>query len=231
MEEMLQVAGGLSGRVQQEFFDTMVRLAELLRDGLVKHELILAVPRDHKSAWASVKNKLIAHVDRGVANLPALGAAPIAIRIGIYLVRPGHRGDNRESFRISPQLVDELFEASGRGVFNGLYPDIGAVRDAARMATEAAGAVNVVEAHPEVQYLLVHGALVNPVSRYSDMEDDDGQVIPFPEFSRGSLERLVPFMDPKPEGEQAQFMPVYLEPLRHLTEGSMPVCQMEPLMP
>ena len=139
MEEMLQVAGGLSGRVQQEFFDTAVRLAELLRGVLEKHNLIIAVPRDHKSAWASVKNKLIAHVDGGVANIPALGAAPIAIRVGTYIVRPGRRGDDRESFRISPQLVDELFEAAGRGVFNGLYPDIGAVRDAARMATEGTG--------------------------------------------------------------------------------------------
>jgi len=163
-------------------------------------------------------------VDGGVANIPALGAAPIAIRVGTYIVRPGRRGDDRESFRISPQLVDELFEAAGRGVFNGLYPDIGAVRDAARMATEAAGAVNVLEAHPDVDYLLIHGALVNPVSRYSDMEDDEGKVIPFPEFSRSSLERLVPFMDPKPAGEQAQFIPVYLEQLLRLVRNSGVVC-------
>ena len=74
------------------------------------------------------------------ANMLTLGAAAIVIRVGRYMVRPGHRGDDRESSRISPQLVDELFAAAGGGAFNGLYPDIGAVRDAARIAAEVAGA-------------------------------------------------------------------------------------------
>jgi hypothetical protein len=140
MEEMLQVAGGLSGRVQQEFFDTAVRLAELLRGVLEKHNLIIAVPRDHKSAWGSVKNKLTAHVDDGVANIPALGAAPIAIRVGTYMVRPGRRGDDRESFRISSQLVDERLKLQVEACSTALHPDLGAVREVAQMASEAAGA-------------------------------------------------------------------------------------------
>lgn len=224
MEEMLQLAAGLSGPVQQEFFDMVSDLAELLRDVLVEHDLILQVPRDHKTAWRAVQGKLIAHVDGGMANLPALGAAPIAIRVGTYMVRPGQRDGERETFSIRPQLVDELFATSGRGIFNGLYPDMGAVRDAARMATEAAGAVEVVEKHPNVDYVLLHGALVNPVSRYSDMDDEEGNVVPFPEFSRAALDRLLPFRNPKPTGDDAQFISVYLEQLIRLKSASGVVC-------
>jgi hypothetical protein len=159
-----------------------------------------------------------------MANIPALGASPIAIRVGTDLVRPGARGENREIFRISPQLVDELFDTQGRGIFNDLYPDIGAVRDAARMAVEAAGAVEVTEHYPDVSYVLMHGALVNPVSRYSDMEDDEGQIVPFPEFSPSALERLLPFMSPKPTGDQAQFVPVYLEQIMRLSGSAATIC-------
>jgi hypothetical protein len=224
MEEMVHLAAGLSGSVQQDFFDAVSGLAELLRQALDSHDLILKIPRDHKAAWNAVRGQLIAHVDGGVANVPALGAAPIAIRVGTYLVRPGQRGDGREIFNIQPQLVDELFAASGGGIFNGLYPDMGAVRDAARMATEAAGAVEVVERYPDVGYVLMHGALVNPVSRYSDMDDDDGHTVPFPEFSRTALDRLLPFKHPKPSGDQAQFIPVYLEQLLRLEAAPAVVC-------
>lgn len=225
MEEMLQVAGGLSGPVQQEFFDAVVQLAEMLREILAEHSQILQVPRDHSGAWAAVRGKLIAHVDGGVANMPALGAAPVAIRVGTYMVRPGTRDDTREHFSIRPQLVDELFATSaGHGIFNGLYPDMGAVRDAARMATEAAGAVEVIEQHPEVGYVLMHGALVNPVSRYSDMDDEEGHTVPFPEFSDRALQLLLPFKNPKPTGDQAQFIPVYLQQMLRLEAARATVC-------
>jgi hypothetical protein len=62
------------------------------------------------------------------------------------------------------------------------------------------------------------------VSRYSDMEDDDGDVISFPPFSPHALDVLVPFKKPRPEGDQAQFIPVYLEQLIRLQNSSATVC-------
>lgn len=224
LEDMYRVAGELSGPAQQEFFEVVSILAEQLRELLVASDLIKTVERDHSALWGEMQGKLIGHVDGGMANLPALGSAPIAIRVGTYLVRPGDRSEKRESFQINPQLVDELFAGRGGGAFKSLYPDMGAVRDTARISMEAAGAVNAVNVEETPDVLLMHGALVNPVSRYTDMEDTNGDIVSFPEFSESALSTMLPDVVPPPTGDNAQFISVYLRQLERLKASETIVC-------
>jgi len=56
------------------------------------------------------------------------------------------------------------------------------------------------------------------------MEDEEGHTVPFPEFSKAALDRLLPFQHPKPTGDDAQFIPVYLQQILRLNEASGVVC-------
>ena len=62
------------------------------------------------------------------------------------MVTPGDRGPAREHFSVLKYLIDELYAHDENGVYTDTFPDIGALRDAARISIEAAGAVRMVAA-------------------------------------------------------------------------------------
>ena len=68
----------------------------------------------------------------GVANIDLPSAAPIGIRVGSYIVRPGDETENRERFNIELSLVDDLFSPEGE-VFDDDFIDTAKLRDVARM--------------------------------------------------------------------------------------------------
>lgn len=191
---------------------------------LLKTGRIIRIERDHASLWKSVAGKPVAFVDGGMANLSMLGSAPIAVRVGGYIVTPGDRSPEREQFIVLKKLISELYAAPDGGVYEGSFPDIGALRDAARISIECAGGVRVLKDRPDLKWIFLHGALVNPVSRYSD-EMRDGKVrSAFPEFSEDALAALLPGRQRPPAGRDANFISVYLEQLKELTTSQAVVC-------
>src|SRR6185437_2698410 len=184
LEQMLKVAGDLSAPAQLRFLETVDRLATQLRELLVATGGIIRVDRNHGTFWPSVRGQRIGFVDGGLANLSMLGSAPIAARVGGYTVIPGDTGPNRESFIDLKHLIDELYAHAEGGVYSDSFPDVGALRDAARISIEAAGAVKLLSDSGEaLKWLFLHGALVNPVSRYTDVMREGRIVHPFPDFS------------------------------------------------
>jgi len=225
LAEMIQTASQLSAGVQLEFFEVVARLAEELRAVLRAAKLIREIPFDHKAFWPLMRGKSVASIDGGMANIQTLGSAPIAIRVGVFHVTPGVEGDEREDFRVVTQLVDELYAEAPAGVYAGWFRDRSALRDAARIATETAAAVAVLEQEPKPKFLLLHGALVNPASRYSDETADHGQIIAeWPAFNPSALRMLLPNEKALPEGQNAKFIPVYRRQLQELWESDVAIC-------
>tara|TARA_B100000378_G_scaffold245608_1_gene216555 strand:- start:10119 stop:12089 length:1971 start_codon:yes stop_codon:yes gene_type:complete len=224
LERMLQVSADLSAPAQLRFMDTVQQLAAGLRTVLLETGGIVRLTRDHPATWQAVRGKPVGFVDGGLANLSMLGSAPIAARVGGYVVTPGDTTPARESFRMLKYLIDELYATEQAGVFRDSFPDIGALRDAARISIEAAGAVRLVSERPDLGWVMVHGALVNPVSRYTDVMRDEQVRHKFPDFSSGALTELLPLGESQRTGRDANFVSVYLRQLELLQQSQAIVC-------
>jgi hypothetical protein len=223
LERMFRVAGDLSAPAQLRFIETVGMLAQQLREILLKTGGISQVPHNHKQFWRDIAGQPVGFIDGGLANLSMLGSAPIAARVGGYLVTPGATGPDREQFTMLKQLIDELYAHTDGGVYDDSFPDTGALRDAARISIEAAGAVQMLRQHPEVKWILMHGALVNPVSRYTDVMQDGRVRHRFPDFSDSALAELLPG-EPSRAGRDRNFISVYLRQLQLLRDADPIVC-------
>lgn len=211
LSEIVKSGVLLSTEAQSTFIDVLDTIASETRRLLEDAKLLCRVTIDHGRAWAHVHGKKIGFVDGGMANIAALGAAPIAIRVGSYVVTPGETGSQREQFDFEIQLVDDLFDQSPAGTYDALFDDIAKLRDAARISCEAAGVISLCckEAPPEIVFL--HGPLVNPVSPYA--------LERFPNFTVETTKKLLPPDGVDSGGRRANFVNVYLEQLSRLTKA------------
>jgi hypothetical protein len=223
-EQMIKVSSDLSSTARLELFETVDLLATQLRKVLLVSGRILRIEKNHSEAWKAVKGKSIGFVDGGLANLSMFGSAPVAARVGGYIVRPGDTTPERERFIVVKKLINELYTSSDGGMYDGRFPDIGALRDASRISIEAAGAVRLLEEDPELRFLFLHGALVNPVSRYTDIMREGKPFHRFPGFSQETLEEMLPGIHPLPAGREANFISVYLRQLQALENSGAAVC-------
>ena len=224
LERMLRAASDLSAPAQFRFMETVDQLASQLRHVLVETGGIVEIQRDHKRFWRGIAHQRVGFVDGGLANLSMFGSAPIAARVGGYAVTPGERGHEREEFIELKHLIDELYSNDAGGVYDDSFPDVGAIRDAARISIEAAGSVRMLAKYPDLRWLLVHGAIVSPVSRYTDVMRHGAVRHRFPNFSKRAIEDLLPREDWERDGRDRNFVSVHLRQLQHLEASSVPVC-------
>lgn len=224
LEKMLQVTGDLSAPAQHRFLQTVEHLASALREILLETGRIIHIKKDHATLWKSVAGKPIGFVDGGLANLSMLGSAPIAARVGGYTVVPGDHSPEREKFTVLKCLIDELYTSGDEGVFSDSFPDLGALRDAARISIEAGGAVNLLQEQPELAWLMLHGSLVSPVSRYTDVIQNGEVKHRFPNFSAKAIETLLPGGENDRQGKESNFISIYLRQLELLMESDAVVC-------
>jgi len=224
LERMLKVASDLSAPAQLRFMETVEKLAEQLRRVLIETGGITRIPKNHASLWRTVAGRPIGFVDGGLANLSMLGSAPIAARVGGYIVTPGVHGPDRERFIVLKHLIDELYAYDDQGVYEETFPDISALRDAARISIEAAGAVHLLTQQSDLSWLFLHGALVNPVSRYTDVMRDGKIQYRFPNFLESALPELLPPEEPPRKGRDRNFISVHLRQLEALRSARAVVC-------
>ncbi len=215
IEQMLKVSCDLSAPAQLAFLDTVEQLASQLRMVLLRTGGIVCLKKDHSSLWKRIAGQQIGFVDGGMANLAMVGAAPVAVRVGGYVVRPGDRSPQREHFNVLKKLISELYAGPDGGIYDGSFPDSGALRDAARICVEAAGGVRLLHDYRGMRYVFLHGALVSPVSRYTDVMKDGKTLHGFPNFSRSALKELLPGEIPG-SARESNFISVYLRELETL---------------
>lgn len=224
LEQMLKMSGDLSAPAQLRFMDTVEQLASQLRTVLLRTGQIVRIEKNHAALWKRVGGCRMGFVDGGMANLAMLGSAPVAVRVGGYIVTPGDRSEGREQFITLKKLISELYAAVDGSVYDGSFPDVGALRDAARISIEAAGAVRIIRDMPEIGYVFMHGALVNPVSRYTDLMQDGRVRYPFPDFSSSALAEMLAPAEAQRSGREANFISVYLRQLELLQSSDAVVC-------
>jgi hypothetical protein len=215
--EMMRSSSNLSSKSQAEFLTVLENIVGSLRPQLEHAQLIRKIDVDHKRLWNECKGKKIAFIDGGVANMGSLGAAPVAIRVGSYVVKPGHIGPDRERFDIEVQIVEDLYQSSqnNSGFYEDLIEDTDKLRDVARITLETSGALGISE-REQPDFLFMHGPLINPVSMYS--------FIGFPNFSPAGLDLLLPDGERNRTGDDANFVRVHLRQLELLAESSSVVC-------
>jgi len=215
LTEILKSGLSLSAKAQAEFMDVLDTLSDTLRKNLIDAGRIQKVELDHQATWRKFRGKRLGFIDGGVANVNSLGSAPLAIRVGSYTVTPGDRSEKRERFAFDVQLVDELYDSSGRGVYEEGFDDVMKLRDAARYCCEAAGMLALLQ-NDKPSMCILHGPLVIPVSPYA-LED-------FPPFTATTIEKLLPGSKQHREGREANFVSVYREQLRRLQEAQATIC-------
>lgn len=216
LTNMLLVTRQQSDQAHTDFVEKLSGIAESVRALLENNDLLRRIDYEPNSYWPRLHGKAFAFVDGGVANIELPSAAPIGIRVGSYIVRPGDESDRREQFNIELSLVDDLFSDSGF-LFESDFLDVAKLRDAARMVSEVAAGYRLAKAAGEnrVDAVILHGPLVNPVAPYG-LED-------FPSFGRDACRTLLDDDDWDGDERERQFLALYLTVLERLRETGTPV--------
>jgi hypothetical protein len=211
---LLHVAARDSATVQGDFVTRLSNIAAGTRELLERNGMICRLSYRPKTYWPEVRGKSFAFVDGGVAAIDLPSAAPIGIRIGSYVVRPGDETDTRERFNIELSLVDDLFSDNGE-LYDDDFQDIAKLRDAARMTAETAVGYRLATESQPPDLIVLHGPLVNPVSPYG--------LAGFPSFG---LDASRTFFDDKQfcgSDQDRQFVALYLDLLKKLRSTGVPV--------
>jgi len=214
LANLLFVAGRESSEVQDQFVGRLAGVAATVRDLLEQNNLVRRLPYRPSEYWPTLRGRAYAFLDGGVANVELPSAAPIGIRVGSYVVRPGDATEDREHFSILLALVDDLY--SDRGVlYDDDFQDIAKLRDAARIASEIAAAYQVAKSDRVPDAIVLHGPLINPVAPYG-LEG-------FPSFGLETCRKFL--CDEAWAGDEhnRQFVSIYLELLERLRATGAPV--------
>jgi hypothetical protein len=214
LASLLGMAKGDSTDVQEKFVIQLSRIAAQVRGIFENNDLIRRLPYDPKIFWPKQRGRAIAFIDAGVASIDLPSTAPVGIRVGSYVVRPGDESKERESFNIELSLVDDLYSTRGH-LFDDDFHDLAKLRDTARMTSETAAAYRLAKVQGSADIIMLHGPLVNPVAPYGLDE--------FPAFG---LDACRTFHDePQWDGDDTdrQFVPIYLGLLERLRNSGKPV--------
>jgi hypothetical protein len=205
---MLQVAARGSAQAQENYVDRLSRIGASVRTILSANGYIDRLEYRPEPFWAEMKGKAIAFLDGGVASIDLPSAAPIGIRVGSYIVRPGeHDPDEREEFNIELSLVDDLY-ASDAFLYDDAFDDVAKLRDAARIISEASAAWHLASRENAPDFILLHGPLVNPAAPYG-LED-------FPPYGLETCRSFLNDSACESEADERQFVPMYLAILKRL---------------
>jgi hypothetical protein len=209
MASLLRVARHESSAVQENFVDRLSHIAAMMRELLEHNGMIGRFAYRPNEFWPSQRGRSIAFIDGGVANIDLPSAAPLGIRVGSYIVRPGDETEARERFNIELSLVDDLFSPEGQ-VFDDDFSDTAKLRDVARMTSETASAYRLSRSAQPPDVILLHGPLINPVAPYG-LED-------FPSFAADACRVFCDDESFSGTEEQRQFVALYLEILKRMRD-------------
>ncbi len=212
---MLHVAARGSAQVQQNYIEKLCQIATAVRTIFEANGLIGEIEYRPETYWKELAGSSVAFLDGGVASIDLPSAAPVGIRVGSYIVRPGEPDpDKREQFNIELAIVDELY-SSDAFLYDDDFTDVAKLRDAARIVSETSAAWHLLNKADGPDQILVHGPLINPAAPYG-LED-------FPGYELGACRSFLD--DPTWNGDDndRQFVAVYLELLTRMKAKGRPV--------
>lgn len=207
------------------------KIAEQLRAVLVdrdKEPRIQRIRKSHIDMWAEAQGDKFAFLDGGAARIGALPMlSPMALRVGIYAVRPGvDPEEGRETWTMRPYVVADLLDRDRRPASP---PDRRRLQEAARYTLEALTGILYLRKTPDVRVLLTHGPLINQFTEY---DEDHPHYIPFlaPEFlasvglTKDELESRLTGLPSDTHGSMwNHFMAVYGYVLAEIHDSTVPI--------
>jgi len=207
------------------------KIAEQLRtelEGRRDEPRIEHIRKSHIDLWAEVQGRRFSFLDAGAARIGSLpGLSPMALRVGVYSVRPGVEAEReRESWAMTPFVVADLLDRDRRPA-EPAEPK--RLQEAARYTLEALTALRHVRQEPDTAALLVHGPLVNQFTQY---DEDDPWYIPFlaPKFlssvgiNRGEVEDAIAGVPSDAVGPMwNQFMAIYAYVMLAVHKSATPI--------
>jgi hypothetical protein len=162
----------LSSSASLEFTIQLKKVAEQLRTLLLENASsvrIRKISRSHVDTWAEAQGRTIAFLDGGVARISALAhIEPMALRVGIYAVRPGDRDPNtRETWFMQSFVVGDLIDP-----VDGLSEETNRKRlmEAVRYVLEPLCGLRYLAQNPDTSILFIHGPLINQFHMYDEGE-------------------------------------------------------------
>lgn len=205
---MLHVASRGSAQAQESYIDRLCKIADTVRTILDANGLIGRLSYRPETYWKEVAGRAMAFLDGGVANIDLPSAAPVGIRVGSYIVRPGERDpEKREQFNIELTIVDDLYSDEGF-LYDDDFADIAKLRDAARIVSETSAAWRLASREDAPDQILLHGPLINPAAPYG-LDD-------FPGYDQAACCAFLGDDRWTGEDEDRQFVAIYLELLNRL---------------
>jgi hypothetical protein len=145
------------------------KLAEQLRTLLIEHGKTVRIERvthSHIDAWAAVQNRRIAFLDGGVARIPSIAhLEPMALRVGVYAVRPGVRTEERELWSMTPFVIGDMIDHE-RPVLDRTNRK--RLQEAVRYVAEPLSGLAHLSKVPDTSMLFLHGPLINQFVTYDE---------------------------------------------------------------
>ena len=166
----------------------------LLEDPNCKSVGLRRVERAHRETWEKQRGKRIAFLDGGMARIASLpGTDPLALRVGVYAVRPGDRDiDQRENWTLMPYVLGDLTTpAPQEGRSHREQPNPKRLQEAARYVLEPLSGLEYLRHHPDVSMLLMHGPLINQFAQYDEGEPNWLPCLKESFLARHEITRLV----------------------------------------
>lgn len=206
------------------------KIAEQLRailDGRSQEPRIERVDHSHLDLWAEVEGKQFSFLDGGAARIGAIRSlSPMALRVGIYTVRPGIEGQQRETWMMKPYVVADILDKQRRPQER---PNPRRLQEAARYTLEAITGAQHVRNSPDTSALLMHGPLINQFAEYDEGEPN---YLPFlsPDFlakvgitQNDVEERLTALPSDGGSSLWNQFMAIYGYVMMLVNEAPVPI--------
>lgn len=207
------------------------KIADQLRsqlEGRKGEPRIERIPKSHLELWSEVQGRRFSFLDGGAARIGSLpGLSPMALRVGVYSVRPGVEAeDERESWELEPFVVADLLDRERRPAER---PNPRRLQEAARYTLEPLTGLLHLRRFPDTAALLMHGPLVNQFAEY---DEDQPNYVPFlaPEFlskvgiTREEVEAKVSGLPSDRSGSMwNQFMAVYGYVMLAVEDSAVPI--------
>lgn len=208
---------------------TAEQLRLLLSDPKLGPTRIKRIQRDHSKLWTDVLGERIAFLDGGVARVAGIPTLePLALRVGIYSVVPGEVDLKlREDWELSAYVLgDMICKVPGHDE----AADAKRLQEAARYVLEPLTALNYLQRHTDIAFLLLHGPLVNQFAIYNEGEPNylpllDAEFLARYGFNEAKIRQLLHSIPRSLRGVSLwnQFMAIYGAVMKEVFSSSVPI--------
>ena len=174
LSELVGMVAFNSNKIQEDFFEKITDSALIFRKILDEKKLIKKVNYNPEKFWKFDGKDAYAFIDGGVAQLKISTAAPVGIRVGAYIVKPGNKSEDRERFYNPYEMITDLYDTDGLNQwYEDNHGDFQKLSDGSRIILESASCNKIMLHEEDVKMCFLQGPLVQTAAPYAGKFVDD----------------------------------------------------------